>query len=473
MAEKYAFAGVKKTLLLSVVLLLVLLHPFQAEASGDFDFIKVGLKYGNTAVEQCNIASAGGFVLGGVSEEGFTEALPLPAYSELTATAKDGRVELRDSGGVLISADIGINGCLMPYEDGKQSFLSLDGQSYRGGILLRADSSNMLTVINYLPMDDYLYGVIHREMSMQNPLEALKAQAVAARTFAAVSKDRHYAEGFNVCATTHCQVYGGCKDEYASTNQAVDETSGVIIRYKGEAAEIYYHKNSGGHTQNSEDVWSTFAPHLRGIVDPYSPEYPWQAVISFSSLQQKLIQAQLDPGPVESVRIGGRDGSGAVSSLVIKGKDREVDLTKSRIRAVLGSSLVRSRHFSIGSAYEGGNPPANRVALTLLSAQGEKSVDGSKPIYAISAQGKPQQTELTSLFMTKGSGTVKVEATDHGSDAGTFDDSKIAEGGTLTLSGLGYGHGVGMSQDGAIEMAKQGMDYIDILNFYFTDIEVN
>ena len=236
----------------------------------------------------------------------------------MTAMVMDGRVSWLDSGGVLISADIGINGCLMPYEDG--DFLSLDGQSYRGGILLKANNSNKLTVINYLPMEEYLYGVVHREMNMQNPLEALKAQAVAARTFAVVSKDRHMAEGFNVCATTHCQVYGGCKDEYPSTIKAVDETRGEIIRYRGEAAEIFYHKNSGGHTQNSEDEWSTFAPHLRGIKDPYSPEYPWHATISFSSLQQKLIQAQLDPGPVVPVRIGGRDSWGPfrLSSLRVK-----------------------------------------------------------------------------------------------------------------------------------------------------------
>ncbi len=471
MAENYVLAGIKRVLLLSAILLPILTYPFHAEASGDMDFIKVGLKYGNTAVLQCNIASASGFVLGTASEEGFTETLPLPAYSELTAMVMDGRVELRDSGGVLISADIGINGCLMPYEDG--DFLSLDGQSYRGGILLKANNSNKLTVINYLPMEEYLYGVVHREMNMQNPLEALKAQAVAARTFAVVSKDRHMAEGFNVCATTHCQVYGGCKDEYPSTIKAVDETRGEIIRYRGEAAEIYYHKNSGGHTQNSEDEWSTFAPHLRGIKDPYSPEYPWHATISFSSLQQKLIQAQLDPGPVESVRIGGRDSSGAVSSLIIKGKDREVELTKSRIRAVLGSSLVRSRHFSIGNAYEGGDQSKTGVSLTLLSSKGTKNIDGSNPIYILSAKGKSQQSDVASLYMTKGSQAVKVKTTESGSNGSSYNDNMIAQGDALTLTGVGYGHGVGMSQDGAIEMAKRGMDYINILNFYFTDIEVN
>ena len=471
MVNKYVSAGTKKLLLLFAIIILVLAYPLQVEAFEGSDFIKVGLRYGNSAVKQCSIASAGGLKLGTVSNEGFTETLPLPAYSELTATARDGYVELRDSNGVLISADIGVNGCLMPYEDG--DFISFDGQRYRGGIMLKAGSGNTLTVINYIPLEEYLYGVVHREMNMQNPLEALKAQAVAARTFAVVSKDRHASEGFNLCATTHCQVYGGVKDEYPSTNRAVDETRGEIIRYNGEAAEIYYHKNSGGHTQNSEDVWSAYAPHLRGIPDPYSPEYPWSAVISFSSLQQKLIQAQLDPGPVESVRIGGRDSSGAVSSLIIRGEDREVQLTKSRIRAVLGSSLVRSRHFSIGDVYEGGSQPKSSVSLTLLSSGGAKNIDGSNPIYILSEKGTPQKTEVASIYLTKGSQAVKMKSTDEGTGSAGFDDSKVADGGTLTLTGLGYGHGVGMSQDGAIEMARQGMNYIDILKFYFTGIEVN
>lgn len=66
-----------------------------------------------------------------------------------------------------------------------------------------------------------------------------------------------------------------------------------------------------------------------------------------------------------------------------------------------------------------------------------------------------------------------MKSTDEGTGSAGFDDSKVADGGTLTLTGLGYGHGVGMSQDGAIEMARQGMNYIDILKFYFTGIEVN
>ncbi len=411
--------------------------------------------------------------MGFVADDGsFTELLPLPAYRELTAYPRDGHVELMDSAGVLISADIGINGCLMPYMEGEGNFLLIDGAEYRGGILFKVGESNGLTVINHLTMDEYLYGVIHREMGMTNPLEALKAQSVAARTFAVVNRDRHASEGFDVCSTIHCQVYGGRKDEYESTCKAVDETSGRILRYRGEAAESYYHKNSGGYTQNSEDEWSTRAPHLRGVADTYSPVYPWQAVISFDTLRQKLILAQMDPGAVKSVRIESYDGSGAVSSLFIEGSDRQVDLSKSMIRAVLGSSLVRSRHFSLGDLYLGGTNQAGTIHLSILSGTGVKKMDGSAAISILSAVGKQSTAAIETLSFTNGRETAKLQPSAESPAPGGDDINKTVTGGTLTVTGVGYGHGVGMSQDGAIEMAKQGMDYEEILKFYFTDIEV-
>ena len=469
MTRNRLITDIKRGALLLIILLGMALYPINVEAADVPDYIEIGLKYGNDVVSQ-SIISPDGFILGSVSQDGFTESLPLPGYQELVASVQDGHVELRDSGGVLISADIGTNGCLMPYGDGDHCILSVDGQKYRGGVLLKV-KNKALTVINYLTMNEYLYGVIHREMGQGNPMEALKAQAISARTFTVVNRGRHYEYGFDLCTTTHCQVYGGCKEEYESTSRAVDETDGMIIRYQGEPAEIYYHKNSGGHTQNSEDEWSTRTPYLRGVPDAYSPEYPWRATINFDVLQQKLTQAQLDPGTVKSVEIGGRDGSGAVSSLVIKGDKGEVELTKSRIRVVLGNSLVRSRHFSIGDTYEGSLPSGSGMKLTLLSAHGTKTLTDPDTIHVLSDRGLAQAIDVTSLSATKGSGAAKIEAPVK--EPGVFDDSNTAHGSALILTGKGYGHGVGMSQDGAIEMAKQGMDYMDILDYYFTNIEVN
>ncbi|HPO04121.1 MAG TPA: SpoIID/LytB domain-containing protein [Bacillota bacterium] len=455
--------------LLGTISLLSFFYPIEVRAAEDTEGIKIGLKYGLNAVTQCVITSPTGFILGTLEDGGFSETLPLPAYKEVTAAAKSGHVELRDEAGVLLSADIGVNGCIMPYESAEGQLISLNGQKYRGGILLKTDSGNKLTVINYLTMEEYLYGVIPGEMHHDNPLEALKAQAVAARTFAIINKDKHESMGFNLCASTCCQVYRGFESEKPSTNKAVSETRGMMIYYQNEPAAAFYSKNSGGHTQNSEDVWSTASPHLRGIADQYSPDLPWQSTMSFETLRQKLIQEEGDPGAVISVRIGERDASGAVASLIIKGKDKEVNLTKSRVRAVLGTSLVKSRHFCIGDTYEKSNQP-DTGSLALLSAQGIKNATNSDRVYLLNGDGKLNTSDLISLKITKENRAVDLES--FSSNTAKFDDSKIAADGSLTLTGLGYGHGVGMAQDGAIIMARQGKSFMEILKYYYTGIEV-
>ena len=191
--------------------------------------------------------------------------------------------------------------------------------------------------------------------------------------------------------------------------------------------------------------------------------------MSFETLRQKLIQEEGDPGAVISVRIGERDASGAVASLIIKGKDKEVNLTKSRVRAVLGTSLVKSRHFCIGDTYEKSNQP-DTGSLALLSAQGIKNATNSDRVYLLNGDGKLNTSDLISLKITKENRAVDLES--FSSNTAKFDDSKIAADGSLTLTGLGYGHGVGMAQDGAIIMARQGKSFMEILKYYYTGIEV-
>lgn len=463
------FQHKKILVIIGAVLLLAMTIPAQSYASTIPESIKVGLCYGSTAVTSCTISSEAGFILGAISDEGFTESLPLPAYTSLVATVENGHVALRDLTGVLISSDIGINGCLMPADYNENGLITFENSAYRGGLMLIANSSQKLTVINFLTMDEYLYGVLHKEMSQSCPLEALKAQAVAARSFAADNLGRHSSDGFDVCTTTNCQVYGGYGAEYPSTCQAVDETSGLLVWSQGEPASVYYHKNSGGHTQSSADVWSSFSAHLIGIGDPYSPNYAWTTTIYFDSLQQKLFRAGYDLGTVTSVKVGGRNSAGAVSKLVIVGSEETVTLEKELIRSVLGTSLIRSRHFNIGDAYtDGGGTVIQAIDIKISS--GSRTVDAGKNIYVLSAGGSAKALNSADLYMFNGSKTTKAKSTV--TAASGYDDSIVATDGKVTLSGMGSGHGVGMSQDGAIEMAKQGFSFEEILHFYFTDIEV-
>lgn len=455
--------------LLLIVAILFFGFPVHSQGAEAVQYLRIGLYYGETAKTSYTLTSATGFLLGSATSEGFSPTLPLPAYTELTATIEGNYVALRGNNGELVSSDIGINGSIYPLDTAAGSGIVLNSKAYRGGFLFTVSQSGKLNAINHVTMDEYLYGVIHKEMGQSNPLEALKAQAVSARSFAALNTGQHSAEGFDLCGTIHCQVYDGRSAEYPSTIQAVNETSGLRIFEGSEPVVAYYHKNSGGHTQNSAEVWSATTGYLSGKPDPYSPSYPWTITMPFDVLKSKLEASGYDPGTIRSVRIGGRNSASAVSSLIIDGAHGVITLEKEKIRTVLGTTLVRSRHFVIGNTYpDTKSIGSGTIAITLTNDK--TSSKASASVYVLSATGKATLKPLTELYLSNGTKTMPPVILPSGNQV--FDDSVPATGGTLTLSGQGWGHGVGMSQDGAIAMAKMGFDFRQILNYYYTGIEV-
>ena len=137
-----------------------------------------------------------------------------------------------------------------------------------------------LMVVNRLPLDQYVCGVLPDEVSPSWPLEALKAQAVAARSYAARALGG--TGPFDVYCTVRSQVYVGTDQWAATTTKAVDQTAGVVPLYGGKPIVAYYFSTSGGHTENIENVWGTSpVPYLKGVVDKYdyySPYHIWPAV---------------------------------------------------------------------------------------------------------------------------------------------------------------------------------------------------
>lgn len=154
----------------------------------------------------------------------------------------------------------------------------VNGKRYRGSLIIQPHKAG-LTVINRLLIDEYLYGVVPEEMPASWNSEALKAQAVAARTFAIYDKlDRkHTKEGFDVCATTDCQVYGGMDSEAITTNKAIDATKGEVIVYLNQPICSVFHAASGGQTDDSINVWNVNVPYLRAVEDKdeQSPYQNW------------------------------------------------------------------------------------------------------------------------------------------------------------------------------------------------------
>lgn len=148
--------------------------------------------------------------------------------------------------------------------------------TYRGTIRVLHTSTGF-TVINRLPLESYLRGVVPHEMPASWPAEALKAQACAARSYA--ERARKPGQAFDVYCTTRDQAYGGVRSETAATNAAVRATAGVVPTYDGAPIAAFYFSTSGGHTENIENVWQTSpVPYLKGVPDPYdtfSPLHLW------------------------------------------------------------------------------------------------------------------------------------------------------------------------------------------------------
>src|SRR5215218_684243 len=149
-------------------------------------------------------------------------------------------------------------------------FVTIAGVVYRGVAEVRANSAGSLAGINELPMEEYLYGVVPRELgpTVFPELEALKAQAVAARTYALSGLGKRASDGYDLLATTSDQVYGGYAAEHPLSTRAVDETAGIAAVYDGKLITALYSSTAGGFTANNEEAFNSApVPYLRGVPD--------------------------------------------------------------------------------------------------------------------------------------------------------------------------------------------------------------
>ncbi|MDR0570973.1 MAG: SpoIID/LytB domain-containing protein [Clostridiales Family XIII bacterium] len=453
--------------------------------AADGEWVKVGLNYGGSTKAVGAISAAKGFVLGTFDEEGFHEGMPLPGYSDISV-ALSGRYASLTADGLLVSDDFG-GGCVMPIDYKEGGGIQYDGAWYRGGLAFTVNSNNTINVINCLSMEEYLYGVVAAEMGKSNPAEALKAQAVASRSFAARKLETHGDSGFDLCATSHCQSYKGRAGEQAETSRAVDDTRGLALSSGGAFVSGYYFKNSGGHTQNSEDVWNDRLAYLRGVADEFSPVYAWTWKASFQEIKAALTAAGAgDLGEVRRVEISKRDASGHVQELKVVGSGGTASLSKERIRTVLGGANVKSLMFSFANGT--GDAAAGAVGAAGASsspASGElRATDGVSQarlrgqVRVLSAKGESVGVDAASLRALGAAGGTTGGAGASFTVGGPAGDGAMAggylsvESGTAEFVGRGYGHGVGLPQDSAIEMAKQGYGYLDILKKYYTGTDV-
>jgi len=300
-----------------------------------------------------------------------------------------------------------------------KGFLSYQGKRYRGMLKVVPYGTN-LRLVNVVHMDDYLKGVVPPEIGFvgEKEFEAIKAQAVAARTYSMSHLSQYPGEPFDMKSDISDQVYHGIEVEKPIVSQAVDETSGYVIKYHGEFINAYYHSTCGGYTDDIDAVWDKAPePYLRAVNDSaycsWSKYYNWKE--SYTAGQLKIM----------------------IEQFLSSERGRVVDI---------GDIL----DMEVRSHTAGG-----RIAeLVVTTSRGNYSFKGDRIRWVVKRSSNPEMILESARF--------KINATHSNS-------GKLVR---VDLNGGGYGHGVGMCQCGALGMARDGWKYKDILTFYYKGVEI-
>ncbi len=366
--------------------------------------------YANIVHPGVEISAAGGMVIafGGENQEADAGQMIVFAPDDPRFQSGNIRVSAKDGG------EITLNSIQRGYGT----------PSYAGTIELRTTAEGII-VINELPVETYLCKVVPSEMPASYEVEALKAQAVCARSYAyRQMQDYAYPEyEAHVNDSTDYQVYGNSQAQ-ETTDRAVAETAGQVVRYQGQIVTTYYYSTSCGKTTSLE-AWGTAQDegnsYLQSVevkdeerdYEAELPWYRWEARINAGTLSGLIgMNTGKDIGTLQNIEIT-RSGPGGIAlQICATGEKGTVTVdTENKIRRALG-----------GSGYE-------------IVKQDGTTVNSS--------------ALLPSAFFTI-----------------------QREGEVFVLSGGGYGHGIGMSQNGANEMAKKGKNYIEILTLFFKDVTV-
>lgn len=344
------------------------------------------------------------------------QRLALAAGEEVVLRLAEGELVLERGGGVerlQAAREIWLEPASRPAEGGD---FQLKQRGYRGRLQVLVGGSG-LRAINHVGLESYLPSVVGSEMPASWPQAALRAQAVAARTYAL--RQRKPADPFDLSATVSSQVYKGVDAETPSTREAVLSTRGQVLMYGSSLANAVFHSSSGGATENSGDLWSQQLPYLVSVpdFDQASPVQAWQQRLEPEQLQQAFAEI----GGAQRIDVLSTTSTGRVRQARVSGPSGTLVVSGAQLRSRLGlrSTMVR---FELVPSELAALPP-----LPLLPEQFE--VGGFQP---------QVQLPLPSLLAV----------------------------------GRGYGHGVGMSQWGALGLAQRGQSYDQILRHYYRGTEL-
>ena len=271
---------------------------------------------------------------------------------------------------------------------------------YRGALDIVVKPDKKFLVVNTIEIEQYIRGVLYHEVSHRWPMEAMKAQAVAARTYALYQMKKNNADEYDVTGDIYSQVYGGKNSERFRTNIAVKRTIGKILVYNNKVLPAYFHASCGGHTENARNIWGEDLPPLSGVPCPFcalAPHANWKRNFRSKDIQDKLAaDGYPNMGAIADIRVVSLNPSGRINNLLFTARDGKTTTVPGiKFRGIIGPNTVKSNKYEV-----------------------------------------------------------------------------VMKGYYFDLIGKGWGHGVGMCQWGAHQMAEERHKYDEILSFYYPGADI-
>jgi stage II sporulation protein D len=227
--------------------------------------------------------------------------------------------------------------------------VTVNGKGYRG-LLEVSGAERGLLVVNELPLEEYLIGLINCEISSAWPMEAIKAQAVIARSYAMFQKQARRGAPYQLESSVMDQVYEGCDVEDSRAARGVSETAGELLTYEGKVIQAFYHSNCAGHTESSERVWGLSIPYLRGVPCQYCQQANpnrWDQTIPLKKIETALRAAGYQVSGIREMRVQGRNDSGRVQEVAVSSSRGRVLVPGVAFRKALGYGVVKSTNFEL------------------------------------------------------------------------------------------------------------------------------
>ncbi len=270
----------------------------------------------------------------------------------LTAVDENGR-RLDMGGPVTVKAEnggISVNGGIVrKLRCSARVVVRINGKSFRDVIEILPLEKGLL-VINELPLEDYLAGIINSEISSQWPIEAIKAQAVVARSYAVYQMEARKNMPYQLESTVMDQVYDGYDGEDSRAVRGVRETSGEVLTFNGKVIQAFFHSSCGGHTEASEKVWSVAQPYLKGVACKYclaSPSVKWEKTIPLKKLEALLRKGGYNVRGICGIIPLARDESGRIGPMSILYPGGSINISAVDFRKTVGYGVIRSTDFEV------------------------------------------------------------------------------------------------------------------------------